>query len=55
MELYIEREELGRGLARVQSIIERRSTQPMLANVLLHARDGSLRVTATDSEVAYLG
>ena len=55
MELYIDREELGRGLARVQSIIERRSTQPMLANVLLHARDGSLRVTATDSEVAYLG
>lgn len=55
MELYVDREELGRGLARVQGIIERRSTQPILSHVLLHAREGVLRLSATDSEVAYLG
>ncbi|MEQ1507635.1 MAG: DNA polymerase III subunit beta [Myxococcota bacterium] len=55
MDLYIERDELGRGLARVQGIIERRSTHPLLSHVLLHAKDGALRMTATDTEVAYLG
>lgn len=55
MDLYIERDELGRGLARVQGIIERRSTHPLLSHVLLHAREGALRMTATDTEVAYIG
>ena len=55
MDLYIDRDELGRGLARVQGIIERRSTHPLLSHVLLHAREGGLRMTATDTEVAYIG
>jgi DNA polymerase-3 subunit beta len=55
MHLYVDRDELGRGLARVQGIIERRSTQPILSHVLLHAVDGGLRMTATDTEVAYIG
>lgn len=55
MELYIDRDALGRALSRIQRVVEKRSTQPVLANVLLHARDGALRVTATDTEVAYLG
>lgn len=55
MDLYIERDELGRGLARVQGIIERRSTHPLLSHVLLHARDTTLRMTATDTEIAFVG
>lgn len=55
MDLYIDREELGRGLARVQNVVERRSTQPVLSHVLLNARDGGLRMTATDTEVAFIG
>jgi DNA polymerase III subunit beta len=55
MDLYIERDELGRGLARVQGIIERRSTHPLLSHVLLHAREDGLRMTATDTEVAFVG
>jgi DNA polymerase-3 subunit beta len=55
MDLYIDRDELGRGLARVQGVIERRSTHPLLSHVLLNARDGGLRMTATDTEVAYIG
>jgi DNA polymerase-3 subunit beta len=55
MDLFIERDELGRGLARVQGIIERRGTNPLLSHVLLHARDASLRMIATDNEIAYIG
>ena len=55
MDLYIDRDELSRGLARVQGIIERRSTFPLLAHVLLHAHGAGLRITATDTEVAYIG
>lgn len=55
MDIYIDRDELSRGLARVQGVIERRSTHPILAHVLLHARDGGLRMTATDTEIAFIG
>jgi DNA polymerase-3 subunit beta len=55
MDLYIDRDELSRGLARVQGIIERRSTFPMLSHVLFHAHGEGLRLTATDTEVAYIG
>ncbi|TNE84980.1 MAG: DNA polymerase III subunit beta [Deltaproteobacteria bacterium] len=55
MDLFIDRDALARGLARVQGIVERRGTHPVLSHVLLRARDGSLRVTATDTEVAYIG
>jgi len=55
MDLYIDRDELSRGLARVQGIIERRSTFPMLSHVLFHAHSEGLRITATDTEVAYIG
>lgn len=55
MDIYIDRDELSRSLARVQGIIERRSTHPLLSHVLLHARDAGLRMTATDTEVAFIG
>lgn len=55
MDIYIDRDELSRGLARIQGVIERRSTHPMLAHVLLHAREGGLRMTATDTEIAFIG
>ncbi len=55
MDLYIDRDELSRGLARVQGIIERRATVPMLSHVLFHAHSDGLRMTATDTEVAYIG
>lgn len=55
MDIYIDRDELSRGLARVQGVIERRSTHPLLSHVLLHAREEGLRLTATDTEVAFIG
>jgi len=52
MKLSIERDELLRGLGRVQAIVERRGTMPILANVLIEARDDGVTLAATDLEVA---
>ena len=52
MKLSIERDELLRGLGRVQAIVERRGTMPILANVLIEAREDGLTLAATDLEVA---
>ncbi len=55
MKLSIPKSELQRGLARIQSIVEKRNTMPILANVLLEAHrdgdDGRLELAATDLEV----
>ncbi len=51
MHFVMEKEILLKGLGRVQSIVEKRNTIPILANVLLEADQGQLNVTATDLEV----
>ena len=51
MKLKIDREDLLRGLARIQAVIERRGTLPILANVLLRADGESLVLAATDLEI----
>jgi DNA polymerase-3 subunit beta len=59
MKLSIPKTELQRGLGRIQSIVEKRNTMPILANVLLearkHGREGLLELAATDLEVAIRG
>ena len=52
MNLIIDREELIRGLSRVQGIVERRTTNMALAHVLLSAENNTLRMTATDTMVS---
>lgn len=51
MKLTISREALLRPLQAVIGVVERRQTMPILADVLLVARDGTLTVTGTDLEV----
>mgnify|MGYP001828158671 FL=1 len=51
MKLTAAREALLKPLQAVIGVVERRQTMPILANVLLVARDGSVSVTATDLEV----
>jgi len=51
MKLTTEREKLLAPLQAVIGVVERRQTMPVLANVLLSARDGRLSITATDLEV----
>jgi len=52
MKFSVDRAVLLKALAHVQSVVERRNTIPILANVLLEAREGGLKLTATDMEIA---
>jgi DNA polymerase-3 subunit beta len=51
MKLTAGREALLKPLQAVIGVVERRQTMPILANVLLVAKDGEIAVTATDLEV----
>ncbi|MBA2919262.1 DNA polymerase III subunit beta [Sphingomonas sp. MAH-20] len=52
MKATIERATLLRGLAHVQSVVERRNTIPILSNVLVDATgDGGIRLMATDLDL----
>ena len=52
MKFSVDRAVLLKALAHVQSVVERRNTIPILANVLLEARESGLKLTATDMEIA---
>ncbi len=52
MNFKADRATLLKALAHVQSVVEKRNTLPILANVLIVAREGRLSLTATDMEIA---
>jgi len=51
MKCTIERGSLLKVLQRVQGIVEKRNTMPILSNVFLEARSGGAEITATDLEI----
>src|SRR5262245_36011638 len=51
MNLTIERAALLKALSHVQSVVERRTTIPILSNVLLRAEGGRLALSATDMDL----
>ena len=51
MKATIERATLLRCLSHVQSVVERRNTIPILANVLIEAEDEGVRFRATDLDI----
>jgi len=51
MKFTIERAALLKALSHVQSVVERRTTIPILSNVLLRADAGQLALSATDMDV----
>ncbi|HEX3982842.1 MAG TPA: DNA polymerase III subunit beta [Acidisoma sp.] len=52
MKFKAERAVLLKALAHVQSVVEKRNTIPILANLMMVVRDGALSLTATDMEIA---
>ena len=54
MEFQVGREAILKPLQMVAGVVERRQTQPILANVLLQANSHLLTVTGTDLEVELL-
>lgn len=51
MEFTIEKDTFVKALQKIQSIVERRNTMPILSNVLIEASENILTFTATDLEV----
>lgn len=54
MELRMKREVLLGGVQRTLGIVDRRTTMPILNNVLLIAEGGQLRIVATDREIGLI-
>ncbi len=52
MKFRVEKAVIAKSLAHVQSVVERRTTIPVLANVKLEAADGQIKLTATDTEIS---
>lgn len=52
MEIRVQRNDLAKELQLVQGIVERKSSIPILSNVLAEARGGELRIAATDLDVS---
>ncbi len=52
MRFKADRATLLKALAHVQSVVEKRNTIPILANVMIAVRDNHLTLTATDMEIA---
>jgi DNA polymerase-3 subunit beta len=55
MKLRIGREELLTGLQRVQGVVEKRNTMPILSNILLEAKQDGAEIVATDLEIGMRG
>src|SRR5918996_1934685 len=55
MKVRIARDELLTGLQRVQGVVEKRNTMPILSNILLEAKADGVDILATDLEVGMRG
>src|ERR671936_1404959 len=55
MKLRIARDELLIGLQRVQGVVEKRNTMPILSNILVEAKADGLDIVATDLEIGMRG
>lgn len=55
MRFRIKKDEFIKGLSRVQSVADRKSTMPVLSNVLIECGEGGISMTATDLEIGIRG
>ncbi len=55
MKVRIGRDELLMGLQRVQGVVEKRNTMPILSNILLEAKKEGAEIVATDLEIGMRG
>ncbi|RMH07144.1 MAG: DNA polymerase III subunit beta [Nitrospirae bacterium] len=55
MKVTVTRDELLTALQRVQGVVEKRNTMPILANILLEAKSEGLDILATDLEISLRG
>ena len=54
MKFSVNQKDLQESLSFCQNVIERRSTLPILSNVLIQAKDTNLTITATDLDMIFI-
>tara|TARA_B100001175_G_scaffold150644_1_gene127675 strand:+ start:722 stop:1834 length:1113 start_codon:yes stop_codon:yes gene_type:complete len=54
MKFSINQQDLQKSLSYCQGVIEKRSTLPILSNILLDASNGKLTITATDLDIIFI-
>ena len=55
MKVRMGRDELLTGLQRVQGVVEKRNTMPVLSNILFEAKSEGAEIVATDLEIGMRG
>ncbi len=55
MELTVRKEDISKGLSKSQSVVEKRTSMPILSNVLLDAEGDKITIIATDLETSFVG
>ena len=55
MKLKIKKDEILKGLQRIQGVVDKKNTMPILSNMLLAADDKGVEITATDLEIGLRG
>jgi len=55
MKLKIKKDEILKGLQRIQGVVEKKNTMPILSNMLLIADDSGVEIVATDLEIGLRG
>lgn len=55
MKLTIKKEEFLKGLQRIQGVVDKKNTMPILSNMLLTAEEKSIEIIATDLEIGLRG
>ena len=54
MKFNINQQDLQQALGYCQGVIEKRSTLPILSNILLEAYNSKLKITATDLDLIFI-
>ena len=54
MKFSINQKDLQQSLSHCQGVIEKRSTLPILSNVMLEANNSILKITATDLDLIFI-
>lgn len=55
MKIRIQRKDLLTGIQRVQGVVEKRNTMPILSHILMEAQNGEISLFATDLEIGIQG
>ena len=53
MEFTIDRDSFLKSLSHANGIIEKKTTLPILSNVLIEAKNSKIKITATDLDIIY--